>query len=150
MVLLLPPRDVARHEQHQQHAKHCRRLGPSSHDGVWSIFSFFSLQAQTEEKAKNLSTTAEITFEKLSHDYGTVTMDASGLTDFKFKNTGTEPLILSNVITTCGCTVPEWPKEPVLPGKTGVIKINYTRMKTPGVINKQVKVISNAKNGDII
>ncbi|HPS45604.1 MAG TPA: DUF1573 domain-containing protein [Bacteroidales bacterium] len=114
------------------------------------IFSFFSLQAQTEEKAKNLSTTAEITFEKLSHDYGTVTMDASGLTDFKFKNTGTEPLILSNVITTCGCTVPEWPKEPILPGKTGVIKINYTRMKTPGVINKQVKVISNAKNGDII
>ncbi|HOT88685.1 MAG TPA: DUF1573 domain-containing protein [Bacteroidales bacterium] len=114
------------------------------------IFSFFSLQAQTEEKAKNLSTTAEITFEKLAHDYGTVTMDVSGLTDFKFKNTGTEPLILSNVITTCGCTVPEWPKEPILPGKTGVIKINYTRMKTPGVINKQVKVISNAKNGDII
>ena len=114
------------------------------------IFSFFSLQAQTEEKAKNLSTTAEITFEKLSHDYGTVTMDASGLTDFKFKNTGTEPLILSNVITTCGCTVPEWPKEPILPGKTGTIKVNYTKTNIIGNISKQVTVISNAKNGNIV
>jgi len=120
--------------------------------GIWILLLvFFNLHAQTEvtTNTKN-SSKAEIIFETLIHDYGTVTVDASGLYNFKFKNTGTEPLILSNVITTCGCTVPDWPKEPILPGKSGVIQINYTRMTTPGVINKQVKVISNAKNGDII
>ena len=109
------------------------------------IFSFFSLQAQTEEKAKNLSTTAEITFEKLSHDYGTVTMDASGLTDFKFKNTGIEPLILSNVSSSCGCTVPDWPREPILRGKSASIKVKYDTNRV-GPINKSVTITSNAGN----
>ncbi len=89
---------------------------------------------------------ADIKFEKLVHDYGTIKQGGDGNCEFKFTNTGKEPLILSNCQGSCGCTVPNCPKEPILPGKTGVIKVHYDT-KRVGPINKSVSVQSNAKSG---
>ena len=93
---------------------------------------------------------AVITFDNLVHDYGTVQKGADGSCEFKFKNTGKEPLILADVKTSCGCTIPSWSKEPILPGKTGIIKVNYTKMGNPGTISRQITVTSNAKNSTVV
>jgi hypothetical protein len=85
-----------------------------------------------------------ITFEKTTHDYGTVTKGGDGTCEFKFKNTGVEPLILSNVSSSCGCTVPEWPREPILRGKSSSIRVKYATERV-GPINKTITVMSNAK-----
>lgn len=78
-------------------------------------------------------------------DYGTVSKETdSGLRTFKFKNTGDAPLVITNVQSTCGCTVPSKPKEPIMPGKTGEIEIKYNM--NPGPIRKTVTVESNAIN----
>lgn len=110
------------------------------------IFSVCFLSAQTTTTA---TSNAAITFNKTVHDYGKVTQGADGNCEFVFTNTGTEPLVLSNVQTSCGCTVPSWPKEPILPGKKGTIKVNYTKMNVVGTISKQITVYSNASNGTI-
>ncbi len=91
---------------------------------------------------------ADIKFDKLIHDYGTIKQGADGNCEFKFTNTGKEPLILGNCQGSCGCTVPNCPKEPILPGKTGVIKVHYDT-KRVGPINKSVSVQSNAKTGTL-
>lgn len=78
-------------------------------------------------------------------DYGTVTKESdSGMRTFEFKNTGNQALIISNVQSTCGCTVPLFPKEPILPGKTGKIDVQYNM--APGPIRKTITVESNASN----
>jgi len=120
-----------------------------------AMFTFFVVNAQTStttapSKDQVNPNAAEITFTSLVHDYGTLQKGADGNCEFFFTNTGKEPLILSNVTTSCGCTVPSWSKEPILPGKTGVIKVNYTRTSTVGTISKQITVTSNAKNGTIV
>ncbi|HET6243054.1 MAG: DUF1573 domain-containing protein [Bacteroidetes bacterium] len=88
---------------------------------------------------------AEITFEKDVYDYGNIKQNASGASEFKFKNTGKEPLIISMARGSCGCTVPDWPKEPIKPGESASIKVNYDT-KRVGPINKTVTITSNAKN----
>ena len=78
-------------------------------------------------------------------DYGTVYRDTdSGLRTFEFKNTGDKPLIITNVQSTCGCTVPSKPTEPVMPGKSGKIDVKYNM--SPGPIRKTITVESNATN----
>ena len=80
-------------------------------------------------------------------DYGKTSKDAdSGLRTFEFKNTGTAPLIISDVKSTCGCTVPSKPTEPIMPGKTGKIDVKYNM--SPGIIRKTITVESNAVNYD--
>lgn len=80
-------------------------------------------------------------------DYGTVSKDTdSGIRTFEFTNTGNEPLIITNVQSTCGCTVPTKPTEPILPGKTGKIDVKYNM--NPGPIRKTITVESNASNVD--
>jgi len=86
-----------------------------------------------------------IEFKKDTHDYGDVKYGADGTCKFEFKNTGNAPLIISSAKGSCGCTVPEWPQEPILPGKTSVITVKYDT-KRSGVINKSVTITSNAVN----
>ncbi len=86
----------------------------------------------------------EIEFEKLVHDYGDVPYNGNGECEFRFTNTGNEPLILQKPKSSCGCTVPTWPKEPILPGESDVIKVTYKTTKV-GQINKTITVTSNAK-----
>ena len=118
-----------------------------------TLFSFLSLNAQpvtTSEPSPNSDTGAEITFAKSLHDFGTVKKGADGNCEFKFTNTGKAPLILSNVTATCGCTVPSWTKEPILPGKTGSVKVNYTKMDSKGAFSKQITVFSNSTGGNVV
>ena len=68
--------------------------------------------------AQEVSNGAQISFDKETHDYGTIKNGANGTCTFEFKNTGNTPLILSNAKGSCGCTVPTWPKEPIAPGAT--------------------------------
>jgi len=118
------------------------------------LFTLFTVNAQTTTTAPTQTpdnpNAAEITFDNLVHDYGTLQKGADGKCEFKFTNTGKEPLILSDVKTSCGCTVPSWPKEPILPGKSGIINVNYTKTNVVGTISKQITVFSNAKNGNVV
>ena len=91
----------------------------------------------------------EISFEKLIHDYGDVPFNGNGECEFKFTNTGNEPLIVQKPKSSCGCTVPSWPKEPILPGESDVIKVTY-RTSRAGIINKSVTVTSNAKENSTV
>lgn len=80
-------------------------------------------------------------------DYGSVTKDEdSGLRTFEFTNTGDAPLVINDVKSSCGCTVPTKPTEPILPGKTGIIEVKYSM--NPGPINKIITVDCNAVNVD--
>ncbi len=88
---------------------------------------------------------AEIEFEKEIHDFGKMKQHGDASTVFTFKNTGTEPLIISNAKGSCGCTVPTWPREPIAPGESGEIKVKYDS-KRVGPINKSVTITSNAPN----
>lgn len=98
----------------------------------------FTSQAQTGAKI-------EFKDKDNTIDYGTVTKDNdSGIRTFEFKNTGDAPLIITNVQSTCGCTVPTKPTEPILPGKTGKIDVKYNM--NPGPIRKTITVESNAVN----
>ena len=85
----------------------------------------------------------EMTFEKETHDYGTMKQGADGSCEFKFKNTGKEPLVITNAKGSCGCTVPTWPKEPIMKGQTGIIKVHYDT-KRVGAFTKTVTIESNA------
>ncbi|TAL61764.1 MAG: DUF1573 domain-containing protein [Bacteroidetes bacterium] len=77
-------------------------------------------------------------------DYGTIEYDADGTREFKFKNTGKEPLIIYSATGSCGCTVPTAPKEPIKPGETGSIKVHYDT-KRVGSFEKTITVASNGK-----
>ena len=100
--------------------------------------------AQTESKKEEVKGPG-ISFDKMVHDYGDVVKGGDGESTFTFTNTGTEPLILSAVRSSCGCTTPFWTSEPVMPGKTGEIKVRYNT-NSVGTINKSVTVSSNAVN----
>jgi Protein of unknown function (DUF1573) len=89
---------------------------------------------------------ADIKFDNMVHDYGNITQGDNGECVFKFKNTGKEPLIITMCQGSCGCTVPQCPKDPILPGKTGEIKVKYDTQRV-GPISKSVTVQSNAKSG---
>ncbi len=112
------------------------------------IFVFF-LAALTIT-AENPQTAAKdsIIFEKLVHDYGTITQGAEGGCEFVFTNKGEKPLLLSNVRASCGCTAPTWPREPILPGQKGVIKVGYNT-NILGGFSKGISVTSNASNNTV-
>ncbi|WP_390886637.1 DUF1573 domain-containing protein [Lacinutrix neustonica] len=87
---------------------------------------------------------AKIEFKETTIDYGTIEKGANGVRTFEFKNTGDAPLIISNVSSSCGCTVPKKPENPILPGMTGEIEVKYdTKRVMP--IRKTITVLSNAE-----
>jgi hypothetical protein len=89
-----------------------------------------------------------ITFENEIYNYGTIEEGADGTGTFNFTNTGNKPLILSNVKTSCGCLVPWWTKDPILPGGKATIRVRYYT-KRIGPINKSITVVSNAINAPV-
>jgi len=90
---------------------------------------------------------AEIQFEEESHEFGNIKEGTMATYEFKFKNTGKEPLILSNVQASCGCTTPSWTREPIAPGKTGTVTATYNSNGRPGAFSKSITVTSNSKSG---
>jgi len=110
-----------------------------------SLVVLFVVSVAMNTAVAQIETGAKIEFTKDTHDYGTVKYGADGTCTFEFKNTGNEPLIISTAKGSCGCTVPEWPKEPIAPGAKGTISVKYDT-KRPGAINKSVTITSNAVN----
>ena len=96
-----------------------------------SLLSVFSLQAQSTPAKSDDG--AKITFDKEVVDYGTIKQGADPLRTFKFKNTGAGPLVITSATGSCGCTVPTYPQEPILPGASAEIKVKYdTQRKEVG------------------
>jgi len=95
--------------------------------------------------ALSLFAQPRLAFDKLQHDFGRVSEGGGDATyDFTFRNTGTQPLVIQNVVTTCGCTTPEWTRQPIRPGETGFIKVAYDVKGRPGAIDKTITVHSNS------
>ena len=113
------------------------------------IATFLTINTFTAQQAIALSQGAEISFDKSTHDYGQIEKSANGECIFVFTNTGNQPLKISNAKGSCGCTVPQWPREEIAPGASGEIKVRYDT-KRVGVINKSVTIQSNAMNSDNI
>ncbi len=86
---------------------------------------------------------AAITFESDVVDYGEIAYGSDGVRKFNFTNTGNDVLIVARVYSTCGCTIPKKPENPIQPGETGVIEVKYDT-KRPGPIRKTITVYSNA------
>ena len=117
-----------------------------------SLAVFAQVEGKSEKKPKEkkkerivedtLPKVPVITFKSLVHDYGNIYRHGDGICFFEFKNTGKADLQLTNVSSSCGCTVPEWPKEPIPPGQSASIKVSYNTANV-GTINKNVFVDSN-------
>jgi len=84
-----------------------------------------------------------ITFERDLHDFGDIPQGEKVSTDFRFTNTGKNDLLITDAHGSCGCTVPEWPKEPIPPGGSGIIHVVFDSGKRSGQITKKVTVTAN-------
>jgi hypothetical protein len=85
-------------------------------------------------------------FESMEVDYGKIKQNADGQRKFNFTNTGTEPLVIKNARGSCGCTVPTWPKEPIMPGESAAIDVKYdTNRKGP--FSKTITITTNEAVG---
>lgn len=84
-----------------------------------------------------------IKFDKMEYDFGTIKEGSNGTFEFSFVNEGKEPLVVSNVVKSCGCTSTDWIKEPVKKGKKGWIKVTYNT-GIIGAFDKYITVYSNA------
>jgi hypothetical protein len=118
---------------------------------VSMVLVFSCVLAQNKEKKESekpfvpkVTTGAEIEFNKISFDYGTLEIGDVKTGVFTYTNVGNKPLVLFDVVVSCDCTEVEWQKEPVMPGKTATLKAVYTA-KTPGLISKQITIQSNAQ-----
>jgi hypothetical protein len=89
-------------------------------------------------------------FEKESHDFGTLSEGPVATYSFKVTNTGTAPVVISRAQASCGCTTPEWSKDPILPGASSTIKVGYNTSGRPGAFAKTITVTSNAENSSVI
>ena len=89
---------------------------------------------------------AEIKFEKTSHDFGTFPESEKVTCTFKFTNTGDNLLVIHQAIASCGCTVPQYSKQPIKPGESGEIVVTYNGAgKFPGHFKKSITIRTNAK-----
>ena len=97
------------------------------------------------EPAKPVGPTTSVNFAQMSHSFGNIKQDTENKHVFKFTNTGDNPLIIESASGSCGCTVPEYPKEPIAPGEEGEIKVVYKPGKQKGNQNKTVTLIANTE-----
>ena len=106
--------------------------------GLFLTASFAFASAQT------------ISFDKTTYDYGTVKNGADGHRFFTVKNTGDKPLIISRVQASCGCTTPEVPKDPIMPGKKGKITLKFDSSNFDGLVNKQAEIYANVEKAPMV
>lgn len=109
---------------------------------LFASMAFGMANAQNEKKDVPANG-ARIRFLETEHNYGTIQKGSDGNCEFTFVNDGNEPLILNKVKASCGCTTPSYTTKPVMPGKTGTIKVHYNTNTVSG-FSKTVNVESNA------
>jgi len=112
-------------------------------------FFMVSCSQQSPRTSDIIQEAAAIEFETTEHDFGTILQGGNGTFEFVFKNTGKEPLILNNVRSSCGCTVPQWPREPINMRDKAVIKVKYNTRIT-GSFAKSISVYSNAGKDPVV
>jgi hypothetical protein len=98
-----------------------------------SFIAFFAVTAFTQPA---------MTFEKAEVDYGTIHQFSDPVRKIKFKNTGSAPLIIKDAASSCGCTVPQYQREPIMPGETGEIEIRYETQRL-GQVQKTITFTTN-------
>ena len=109
------------------------------------VFLAFS-QADVAIESGNPSAMAKFKWEKTTHNFGKIQQGKPVSVEFVFTNAGSTPLVISNVKGSCGCTVTEYTKEPIAPGKQGNVKATYTAAAM-GAFNKSVRVTANVEGG---
>lgn len=112
------------------------------------LMSFSPIQfsaAKSRAHASNPLTAASIKWENDLHDFGEIPQSVPVSVEFAFTNTGDEPLIIKEVLTSCGCTASNYAKEPIMPGKSSTIKVSYNAANA-GSFSKTITVNSNDKN----
>lgn len=112
------------------------------------LLSVASISLAQEVKQKDKG---EMKFETTRHDFGVFAQDTAIVTyDFVFTNTGKSPLIIHTASASCGCTVPEYTLEPIMPGCKGKIKVTYNgKGKRPGVFRKSITIHNNGKQSPV-
>lgn len=103
--------------------------------------------AQKVVSPRDTINVGSFSFEHSSYHFGDIIQGAKVSHEYKFKNTGKLPLVIANVLVTCGCTVPEWPQTPIAPNKTGVIKVFFNSSGKLGMQNKTVTILANTRTG---
>lgn len=120
---------------------------------VMALISFAGF-AQDKPTLTNVgnenSNQASFKFTEEEFNFGTIMQGDQVKHDFEFTNTGKEPLIISNAAGSCGCTVPEWPKEPIASGAKAVIKVTFNSAGKQGVQDKTVTLQSNAAQNPLV
>ncbi|MES2514649.1 MAG: DUF1573 domain-containing protein [Bacteroidota bacterium] len=94
---------------------------------------------------KNNEDLPDIKFEEETHDFGRITQGEKVAYAFKFKNTGGANLIISSAHGSCGCTVPEYPKKPILPGQEATINVVFSSEGKSGIVEKSVTIVTNCE-----
>lgn len=88
--------------------------------------------------------TAKITFKESAYDFGEFSEDQGKVScEFAFTNDGNAPLLITRAVASCGCTIPEYPKEPIAPGDSGTIKVTYNAKGRPGAFHKNIYIYAN-------
>ena len=106
-----------------------------------------TFQSFAQDKPAVKKNGAVITWEKKAHDFGNIFQGDKVEHTFYFTNTGNEPLIITNVQVSCGCTTPKgWPRDPIPPGARGEITVSFNSSEKMGMQNKPVTLVSNAVN----
>ena len=113
---------------------------------VFVLLAGSTLYAQEGTEIPDLSHGAKILFTEKTYDFGDINQGDKVTHTFHFTNVGNQPLVLSNVLTTCGCTVPSWPKEPIAPENKSEIVVIFNSRGKYGRQNKVITVQSNATN----
>ena len=111
------------------------------------LVAAFSSAVAQDQPAATPASNAKVKFENITHNFGNVIEGQIARYDFKFTNTGTDPLVLSNVQASCGCTSPKWPRDPIAPGASAVVTAEYNSSGRPGNFTKNIFVYSNG--GDV-
>ena len=111
---------------------------------LFIVLAIGTMAASAQTASLSQEGAAEIKWDATEIDYGTIQLNANGQREFRFTNVGKAPLVISGCKGTCGCTVPQCPTKPILPGQREVIKVSYDT-KRLGAFDKGVVVVSNAK-----
>ncbi len=101
---------------------------------------FISLSGYAQDKAPVFK------FQQTTHDFGNLQQGPEATYNFKFTNVGKSPLIIQRCTSSCGCTIPKWSKDPIMPGKSGTIAVRYATKDKTGSFNKTIYIQSNAKS----
>lgn len=108
------------------------------------LIAFFFVLAGYAQTVSEPTTGPVISFTEKEVNFGDIVQGDKVAHTFELSNAGTEPLVISNVSATCGCTIPSWPKDPIAPGEKAEIKVSFNSTGKMGAQNSVVRIYSNA------